>query len=322
MDEHAAKRILFDFEVIVLVALGVGLMIYAVFRPVRRELFPGMIGANFGRLDLALVWVPLALFLINPILVFLSPQLLTPPSPAEGVEETAGRSQLDQIATVAAQLFFFVIIGLTTLFVLVFGNFVNTNNENENANANTATESRPPRIRDDWSLRNVVDLLGLRRMKFLPILIIALGGTCLSYLVCNVVLGTLSSSFLTENMGKLEAQQAVEEMKNAQSPPVIFVSLLLACVAAPIVEETLFRGYFYGVLKRFSSPIFAAMISSALFAVVHLNLPALVPLWTFALILTLSYELTRCLWVPILIHALFNAVNVSMLFGERFASNL
>ena len=52
------------------------------------------------------------------------------------------------------------------------------------------------------------------------------------------------------------------------------------------------------------------IVAGALFAAVHMKLPALFPLWILAIILTLSYELSGSLWVPIGIHAGFNTFSV------------
>ena len=281
MHEQVARRILFDFEIITLLTLIVGLVVYASLGAFRKEPSPG-IGSAFLRLDLLLVWFPLSFFLINPILVFAYPQAAAPPE-----DSITTKTAVEQITAGIMQLVYFGFIGIMT-FVMI----------------------------QIFVVRDAFEILGLRQMKWPTIILVALSGTFLSFVLCNLVVGYHSANFLNEKLGTLSSQKAVEALRNASSPSVISLSVILACVAAPLVEETLFRGYLYGVLKRFSSPLFAGLISSALFAVVHMNLPALMPLWLFAILLTLAYEMTRCLWVPILIHALFNAVNVVQLFFE------
>ena len=58
-----------------------------------------------------------------------------------------------------------------------------------------------------------------------------------------------------------------------------------AVIAAPLTEELLFRGLFYGVCKRFTDSWFAALMTSLLFATVHLHVASFVPLFTLSLIL-------------------------------------
>jgi uncharacterized protein len=82
--------------------------------------------------------------------------------------------------------------------------------------------------------------------------------------------------------------------------------LLMAVVVAPITEETLFRGFIYGVLKRYIGAIGAAVVSAGLFAALHLNLGALPALFVLALCLTLAYEATGSLLANICMHAFFN----------------
>lgn len=282
MYEEVAKRILFDFELIALITLVIGLGVYGLSGSWKKAAGEG-IGSQFQPLDLALVCFPLVFFLVTPIFGYLYPE-----TEAAAAEVPTGElSALGQMTAGLAQLVYFFFIGMITFVIL------------------------------QWiMMRDTVELLGLKRMKWRMILLVAVSGTFLSFVTCNLVVGNASSVFLSERLGELSMQKAVEDMKSATSVPVIVLSVILACVAAPLVEELLFRGYFYGVIKRFTSPLFAATVTSALFAVVHVNLPALVPLWLFALILTLSYEATRCLWVPICIHSMFNGINIILLFWE------
>ena len=93
----------------------------------------------------------------------------------------------------------------------------------------------------------------------------------------------------------------------------LVLSIVMACIAAPVVEEFLFRGYMYGTLRRLTNPVFAAVVIGALFAVVHGNLPALLPLWVFSILLSFAYEMTRCLWVPVGMHVFFNVANIVLM---------
>jgi uncharacterized protein len=89
--------------------------------------------------------------------------------------------------------------------------------------------------------------------------------------------------------------------------------MAMAVIVAPIAEEVLFRGYFYGVIRRFGGRIPAILISSLLFAAIHAHLPSLPGLTVLAVILCLLYERTGSLWAPITMHALFNASTVAAL---------
>jgi len=86
--------------------------------------------------------------------------------------------------------------------------------------------------------------------------------------------------------------------------------IFTAVIVAPISEELIFRGFLYGVFRRYGGRIPALLLSAALFAAIHAHLPAAGGLFVLALALTIVYESTASLWAPILMHALFNALTV------------
>jgi CAAX protease family protein len=86
--------------------------------------------------------------------------------------------------------------------------------------------------------------------------------------------------------------------------------ILTAVVIAPISEELIFRGYVFGVLRRYAGRWWALVISACVFAAIHAHIPSLAGLFVLAVALTLVYEGTGSLWAPILMHALFNSITV------------
>ena len=105
-------------------------------------------------------------------------------------------------------------------------------------------------------------------------------------------------------------QELVQEF--ADSPSVIF-KLALAVTAigiAPLTEELIFRGFFYGITKRFTDRWFACLLTSLMFALVHHNVGTLLPLFILAIGFSIAYEVTGCLLVPMFMHSMFNAFNV------------
>jgi hypothetical protein len=102
----------------------------------------------------------------------------------------------------------------------------------------------------------------------------------------------------------------------------IFVSLVLL---PPLVEEILFRGFLYTGLRRKLPFVTAAIITSSLFAVAHLQLGTNdAPLWAAALdtfvlslILVRLREKTGSLWPCIGVHMFKNATAFAVLFVFR-----
>jgi len=86
--------------------------------------------------------------------------------------------------------------------------------------------------------------------------------------------------------------------------------ILTAVVIAPIAEELIFRGYIFGVLRRYAGRWWAMVISASVFAAIHAHIPSLAGLFALAVALTLVYEEAGSLWAPILMHSLFNGITV------------
>lgn len=111
----------------------------------------------------------------------------------------------------------------------------------------------------------------------------------------------------------LKAQDAVRAFRDSGDATARLALVLAAVIVAPLVEELLFRGFIYGVIKRFTDAWFAALCSALLFAVVHFHVGSLLPLTVLALLLCAAYELSGSLLVPMLMHALFNLTSLALL---------
>jgi membrane protease YdiL (CAAX protease family) len=108
-------------------------------------------------------------------------------------------------------------------------------------------------------------------------------------------------------------QQVVQIFKHASQVPLRLALTFTCVVAAPLVEELLYRGFIYGIAKHLAGPWPATLFSAVLFSLAHQNLMAAVPLCVLGLGFAISYERTKSLWVPMLAHALFNAWNLAAL---------
>lgn len=85
------------------------------------------------------------------------------------------------------------------------------------------------------------------------------------------------------------------------------VSLLSACLLAPVLEEMLFRGLILrGLLTRYP-PSTAIVHSAALFGLAHFNIYQFFVAFSTGIVLGLAWQRTRSLWPCVLLHAGFNA---------------
>lgn len=87
----------------------------------------------------------------------------------------------------------------------------------------------------------------------------------------------------------------------------LFIFFLTAGVAAPLFEETLFRGFLLPSLTRYFSIWGAIALSALVFAVAHLNLSEVLPLTTLGMVLGFVYVRSRNLLASMLLHGLWNS---------------
>ena len=87
---------------------------------------------------------------------------------------------------------------------------------------------------------------------------------------------------------------------------VIWLAIIVVCLLAPASEETIFRGFTYGWLRRWAHPGLAVPISAAIFAALHGVLLLFIPLFFVGVVLAVLYQFSRSLWPGAVVHALFN----------------
>jgi uncharacterized protein len=98
-------------------------------------------------------------------------------------------------------------------------------------------------------------------------------------------------------------------------PPWLFALVALtAAVLAPIAEEIYFRGYVFRAYYEQKGPWQAYLFSAALFALVHLNLPAFPPIFAVGLFLAYVYRRTGSILPGMLAHAFNNTLAFAFLY--------
>lgn len=107
-----------------------------------------------------------------------------------------------------------------------------------------------------------------------------------------------------------EPQEMVRFLAENRSQVARLAVAFSALVLAPFQEELIFRGYLYGVARRYVGPAGGAVLVSLLFAAIHVHAPSFAGLFVLAMCLTLAYEWTGCLLVPMAMHAMFNSITV------------
>jgi len=107
-----------------------------------------------------------------------------------------------------------------------------------------------------------------------------------------------------------QSQMLLELFGKENVALLIFTGVILA----PIIEEIFFRGFVYsGLLQKYSWKA-AALISSFLFAVVHMQLVALIPTFLMGLVLAYLYHRSKSIWPGIILHLIVNSFAFGMIY--------
>ena len=82
----------------------------------------------------------------------------------------------------------------------------------------------------------------------------------------------------------------------------IIYGILLYCIAAPILEELVFRILLYDTVYRFLGFLPAAVISSLLFGAFHMNMIQFIYASLMGMLICTLYHRDHRIFVPMLIH--------------------
>ncbi len=137
-----------------------------------------------------------------------------------------------------------------------------------------------------------------------------LGGYCAA-LPIVVVVSLINQKIWQGQGGSNPLLQLALESQDSVALGIFF---LTAAIAAPLFEEFLFRGFLLPSLTRYMSVWQAIFASSLLFAVAHLSLSEVLPLFALGVVLGVVYTRSRNLLAPMLIHSLWNSGTLLSLF--------
>lgn len=90
----------------------------------------------------------------------------------------------------------------------------------------------------------------------------------------------------------------------------IVVQIVATAVAAPVVEELLFRGLIFKRLRSSIKFVPAAILSSLMFGIIHANALQFVYAFILGLFMAYIYEQFKTVWAPVLFHAGANLISV------------
>lgn len=133
----------------------------------------------------------------------------------------------------------------------------------------------------------------------------------------------LSVFVLTLLERPLDLQGPVQEIAAGGRTALPWIVGFFAVIMAPIAEEPVFRALLYPALRGETATrgrkILAAVLVSALFALVHFNEASFLPLFVLAMVLTWTYERTNSLATVMVAHGLWNLSTVFPLVARAIA---
>jgi membrane protease YdiL (CAAX protease family) len=132
-----------------------------------------------------------------------------------------------------------------------------------------------------------------------------------------ILLGlSLGWTFILESFGlSTDKQELVDLFASTDSVPILIGMTVLAAIVAPLVEEIIFRAGFFRFMRTRTPRWMAYVLPAAVFASLHGNLFAFMPLFVLGLIFAYAYERTGNIRVPIIAHSLFNLHTILLLLA-------
>lgn len=116
---------------------------------------------------------------------------------------------------------------------------------------------------------------------------------------------------------KMELNREAQEMAliNINSFPRYLISLLIIGLLPGLFEETFFRGAIQNLLVRwFKGPWIAILLTSIIFSAIHLSYYGFLVRFGLGVILGMVFYYSGSLWLSVLLHFLFNGIQVTALY--------
>lgn len=133
------------------------------------------------------------------------------------------------------------------------------------------------------------------------------------YLVPVIICGVLAShglSILVSLLGMTGVLGTYTQTEQMISTSGVLITILKSVILAPLAEEITFRGLVFRRMKEYTSFWPAALVSSLLFGLYHMNLMQGIFAFIYGLLLCAIYDRFKNLWAPIAMHAAANLISI------------
>ena len=146
-------------------------------------------------------------------------------------------------------------------------------------------------------------VLSFRRMKVTSVLMVV---------VFTFLMGPLTT--LLNALSMLFVDNAVTSMSGQILEYPFPVMLFMMAIFGPACEEICFRGVIYRGFLKSGNVLGAVLLSSLLFGLVHMNFNQAPYAFVLGIAMALLMEAVGSLWAPVLMHMIFNAQSVVLMY--------
>jgi uncharacterized protein len=133
-----------------------------------------------------------------------------------------------------------------------------------------------------------------------------------------IVVAGFVVDFISRKFGRpLEQQEIIKRVLEEDSSSVLIFMFFFGILAAPVIEELLFRGFIQPAVRTSFGKLRAILISGLLFATVHLNVYVFLQIFLLGLLLAYLFEKTGSLIAPITVHIFHNTATLAFLISFK-----
>ena len=112
-----------------------------------------------------------------------------------------------------------------------------------------------------------------------------------------------------------EQQEIIRKVLEEDSLAVLTFMVSFGVLAAPIMEELVFRGFLQSAVRNTLGKQKAILVSGLLFAIVHLDVYIFLQIFILGLLLAYLFEKTGSLIAPITVHIFHNSATIAILLS-------
>lgn len=91
------------------------------------------------------------------------------------------------------------------------------------------------------------------------------------------------------------------------------IAIIATCIFAPFAEETVFRGFVFGYLRKVMPVAAAVVLSGLIFGIAHLDIQLLIVLSLLGCVLAVMYHYAKSIVPTMITHAIFNLIGIVLI---------